>query len=145
MLWVCSLRGQDSRWFGYIQSLPRETVDLSIFWGVEDVIDFSSSVCSSRGRTTPSQSAVGYVEPSGSPMELPGHTPSLQLLDGKQARMWLSCIETEKELDGLMVSFSSHCIRFFDMRFVLWSRNDSTFMHYFFFQLMCYRMRDFVR
>lgn len=112
ILRVCSLRGRDSRWFGYLQSLPRETVDLSIFWGVEDVIDFSSSVCSSRGRTTPSQSAVGYVGPSRSPMELPGHTPSLQLLDGKQARTWLSCIEVEKELDSLMVSFSSYCIYF---------------------------------
>ncbi|KIK48130.1 hypothetical protein CY34DRAFT_32995, partial [Suillus luteus UH-Slu-Lm8-n1] len=27
------LRGHDSKWFGYIQSLPRETVDIAIFWG----------------------------------------------------------------------------------------------------------------
>jgi hypothetical protein len=107
IMWVCSLRGQDSRWFGYIQSLPRVTVDIAIFWGIEDVINFSSCLGSSRGRTAPSQSAVDNVEPARSLVELPEHTPSLQLQDGKQARMWLSCTEAEKELDGLMVSFSS--------------------------------------
>jgi len=103
------LRGQDSRWFGYLQSLPRETVDIAIFWGVEDVIDFSSCAFSSRGRIAPSQTAVVSVGGNVGtrfPMELPEDTPSLQLLDGKQARIWLSCTEAEKELDGLMVSFS---------------------------------------
>jgi len=105
---MCSLRGQDSRWFGYLQSLPREIVDIAIFWGVEDVIDFSSCVNSSRGRTVPSQSAVGNdgdnVGLTCSHAELPEYAPSLRLLDGKQARMWLSCTDTEKELDCLMVS-----------------------------------------
>ncbi|KAG0709169.1 hypothetical protein DFH29DRAFT_886846 [Suillus ampliporus] len=100
------LRGQDSRWFGYLQSLPRETVDIAIFWGVEDVVDLRSCVCSSRGPTISSQSAIGddvdTVEFTCSSAELPECAPSLQLLDGKRARMWLSCTEAEKELDGLM-------------------------------------------
>jgi len=118
---VCSLRGQDSKWFGYIQSLPRETVDIAIFWGVQDVIEPSSSVCSSRGCTAPSQSAVPCVAgnvATGSTMECSEHTPSLQLLDGRQARMCLGCTEAEKELSGLMVSCSSHRFYFLDMRFV---------------------------
>jgi hypothetical protein len=103
-----SLRGQDSKWFGYLQSLPRETVDIAIFWGVKDVIDFKSCVCSSRGDTVPSQSAIGddagNVGATCSNAEFPESAPSLQYLDGKQARMWLSCTGAKKELNGLMVS-----------------------------------------
>ncbi|KAG1741063.1 hypothetical protein EDB19DRAFT_732191 [Suillus lakei] len=99
------LRGQDSKWFGYLQSLPRETVDIAIFWGVKDVINFRSCVCSSRGRTVPSQSAIGddadNVGAACSSAEFPERAPSLQYLDGKRARMWLSCTGAEKELDGL--------------------------------------------
>ena len=29
------LYGQESHWFGYLQSLPSETVDLALFWGVD--------------------------------------------------------------------------------------------------------------
>ncbi|KAG1746732.1 uncharacterized protein EDB91DRAFT_111339 [Suillus paluster] len=97
------LRGQDSRWFGYLQSLPRETVDIAIFWGVEDVINFRSCVCSSRGCIISSQSAIGDdVGSTCSSAEFPECAPSHQLLDGKRARMWLSCTEAEMELDGLM-------------------------------------------
>lgn len=92
------LRGQDSKWFGYLQSLPREIVDIAIFWGVKDVIDFRSCVCSSRGRTAPSQSAIGAACSSA---EFPECATSLQYLDGKRARMWLSCAGTKMELDGL--------------------------------------------
>ncbi|KAG2056853.1 hypothetical protein BDR06DRAFT_952509 [Suillus hirtellus] len=102
------LRGQDSKWFGYLQSLPRETVDTAIFWGAKDVIDFRSCVCSSRGGTIPSHSAngddAGNVGAACSNTEFPECVPCLQYLDSKRARMWLSCTEAEKELDGVMVS-----------------------------------------
>lgn len=94
------LRGQDSKWFGYLQSLPRETVDMAIFWGVKDVIDFRS------WETVPSQSAIGddasNVGAACPNSEFPEYTSSLQYLDGKRARMWLSCTRAEKELDDLM-------------------------------------------
>ncbi|KAG1876606.1 hypothetical protein DFJ58DRAFT_649721 [Suillus subalutaceus] len=99
------LRGQDSKWFGYLQSLPRETVDIAVFWGVKDVIDFRSCVCSSRGDTVPSKSAIGddasNVGVACSNAEFPECAPSLQYLDGKRARMWLSCTGAKKGLDGL--------------------------------------------
>lgn len=107
-LFAPSLRGQDSKWFGYLQSLPRETVDTAIFWGAKDVIDFRSCVCSSRGEPIPSHSAIGddagNVGPACSNTDFPECAPCLQYLDSKRARMWLSCTEAEKELDGLMVS-----------------------------------------
>ncbi|KAG2150214.1 uncharacterized protein EDB93DRAFT_1084426 [Suillus bovinus] len=100
------LRGQYSKWFGYLQSVPRETVDIAIFWGAKDVIDFKSCVCSSRGDTVLSQSAIGdhagNVGAACSNTEFSECGPCLQYLDGKRARMWLSCTEAEKELDGLM-------------------------------------------
>ncbi|KAG1785503.1 uncharacterized protein HD556DRAFT_1249754 [Suillus plorans] len=100
------LRGQDSKWFGYLQSLPRETMDTAIFWGVKDVIDFGSCVCSSRGETIPPHSAIGddagNVGAACSNTEFPECAPCLQYLDSKRARMWLSCTEAEKELDGQM-------------------------------------------
>ncbi|KAG1781041.1 hypothetical protein EV702DRAFT_690450 [Suillus placidus] len=108
------LRGQDSKWFGYLQSLPREIVDIAIFWGVKDVIDFRSCLCSSRGHTVLSQSAndndirndASHVGAACSNTEFPEFAPSLQYLDGKRARMWLSCTGAEKELDGITVSTS---------------------------------------
>jgi hypothetical protein len=29
--------GADSRWYGYLQSLPRDTVLLPLFWGMEEL------------------------------------------------------------------------------------------------------------
>jgi hypothetical protein len=31
------LKGESSRWFGYLQSLPENIVDLPMFWSLEDV------------------------------------------------------------------------------------------------------------
>ncbi|KAG2060494.1 hypothetical protein BDR06DRAFT_947817, partial [Suillus hirtellus] len=93
------LRGQDS-------NLPQETVETAIFWGVKDIIDFRSCVCSGYRETTPSHSAIGddagNIGPVCSNTEFSECVPCLQYLDSKRAWMWLCCTEAEKELDILM-------------------------------------------
>ncbi|KAH0836586.1 hypothetical protein J3R83DRAFT_8286 [Lanmaoa asiatica] len=44
------LLGPLSRWFSYLQSLPRETVDIAMFWGANDVIEPRTCTCSAPGR-----------------------------------------------------------------------------------------------
>ncbi|KAH7926389.1 hypothetical protein BV22DRAFT_1009107, partial [Leucogyrophana mollusca] len=105
--------GKETRWFGYLQSLPRELVDIALFWGVEDVI--GSHSCISRGcdqNETSVQWAMNLNrsgdtrdEHLGTDADTNGPTCSScrRLQDGKSARIWLRDTETEKELKGLLV------------------------------------------
>ncbi|KAH7913068.1 hypothetical protein BJ138DRAFT_697390 [Hygrophoropsis aurantiaca] len=65
---------EESRWFGYLDSLPREIVDIALFWGEEDDDDFSiCPTCSSCQRYQ----------------------------DGSAARRWLLSTEAGRGLKGL--------------------------------------------
>jgi hypothetical protein len=74
------LQGQDSHWFGYLRSLPEETVDLALFWGVSDEILAAQS---------------DHDEPLGVENDFPG---SLRFRDGQEAATWLTGTELEKEI-----------------------------------------------
>ncbi|TCD68415.1 hypothetical protein EIP91_010816 [Steccherinum ochraceum] len=81
------LKGSNSRWFGYLQSLPRGTVGIALLWGARSVKE--------------DQSAAQHPNASH---------PLKYEEDGEQARLWASGTEIEKELKGedgmdLLVSF----------------------------------------
>jgi hypothetical protein len=73
------LKGRDSHWFGYLQSLPKEPVALALFWGVGvGITDTPRDVSEVNN-----QSATGGC-----------------FLDGQQAMTWITGTELEKELRG---------------------------------------------
>ncbi|KAI5995674.1 hypothetical protein EDD15DRAFT_2164752 [Pisolithus albus] len=83
------LRGPKSRWYGYLQSLPRETVDIAVFWGDpvanstlnKDFGDASHATCNvSEGGACAS---------------------CKQLRDGRNAMAWLQVTEAVRELNDL--------------------------------------------
>jgi hypothetical protein len=73
------LQGKESHWFGYLQSLPQETVDLALFWGVgNEILD---------GRADWSE---GHNYSAG----------TLRFRDSKEALTWITGTELEKEMRG---------------------------------------------
>jgi hypothetical protein len=49
-MYDCSLRLEQSRWYGYLQSLPQETVDIAVLWGTKiDVEDRKEALHWTRG------------------------------------------------------------------------------------------------
>jgi hypothetical protein len=73
------LQGKDSHWFGYLQSLPKELVDLALFWGIGDGMTDTPSDVSE----VDNQSAAGG-----------------RFLDEQQAMTWITGTELEKEMRG---------------------------------------------
>ncbi|KAG6333543.1 hypothetical protein ID866_5554 [Astraeus odoratus] len=88
------LRGSHSRWFGYLQSLPHETVDIAVFWGNPDVGQ-------TIGNDYERASRVGSYSGRGISCY-----PCARIRDGQTARAWLEATEAEKELRDVMVSLS---------------------------------------
>lgn len=66
------LRGERSQWFGYLQSLPQNIIDLPVFWGVDHIDWF----------TTDTESAISRC----------------LLDDAKEATAWATGTEIDKEL-----------------------------------------------
>ncbi|KIL00769.1 hypothetical protein PAXRUDRAFT_821352 [Paxillus rubicundulus Ve08.2h10] len=97
------LRGPKSRWFGYLQSLPREIVDIAMFWGADDVINTGPCTCPSRGCSNIDRDIV-----RGDTYHTPDAQCSAcaQLHDGQNAKAWLEVTEAYREQVGLVVSYS---------------------------------------
>ncbi|KAF9221406.1 hypothetical protein BS17DRAFT_265146 [Gyrodon lividus] len=97
------LRGPNSRWFGYLQSLPRETVDIAMFWGASDVISTGPCICPSRGcynalsgdRDRPAE-VTWDNEPD---VRCP---TCVRLHDGQNAKAWLDVTDADVEQVGLV-------------------------------------------
>ncbi|KAG9312907.1 hypothetical protein JVU11DRAFT_6340 [Chiua virens] len=98
---LSSFRGTHSRWFGYLQSLPRETVDIAIFWGVDDVIETRPCTCLPRGclNTENESSPVGEPPQQMTNIQCPF---CVRLHDGQTAKKWFGATEFDREQIGLM-------------------------------------------
>ncbi|EGO22114.1 hypothetical protein SERLADRAFT_440135 [Serpula lacrymans var. lacrymans S7.9] len=108
------LRDVESRWFGYLQSLPREIVDIALFWGVEDGI-LHTQDCTNRGSDTALSTARKFAENltgargrhfredcAFEALESSGCSGCDRLRDGLVAREWLRNTEIEREVQGLL-------------------------------------------
>ncbi|KAG6381538.1 hypothetical protein JVT61DRAFT_127 [Boletus reticuloceps] len=107
---ICqSLLGPRSRWFTYLQSLPRETVDIAVFWGVGDAIETRTCTGSSRGclDTDDTSSAIRTCQHQ---LILPNCPWCVWLDDNQNAQEWLQVTEIEREHLGLMVSTMCPCL-----------------------------------
>ncbi|KAI6112873.1 hypothetical protein F5141DRAFT_1003421 [Pisolithus sp. B1] len=84
------LRGPESRWYGYLQSLPRETVDIAVFWG-----DSVANSTSNKDSGDASHATCNVCQ---------GDTCASckQIRDGRNAMAWLQVTEAIKELNDLM-------------------------------------------
>lgn len=84
------LRGPESRWYGYLQSLPRETVDIAVFWG-----DSVANSTSNKDSGDASHATCNVCQ---------GDTCASckQIRDGRNAMAWLRVTEAIKELNDLM-------------------------------------------
>lgn len=103
-----SLLGPRSRWFSYLQSLPRETVDIALFWGANDIVETRTCTCSTHG-------CLNTNENLGASDKRQQVTPSqcpwcVWLHDNQDAREWLKVTEIDREQAGLMVSPISLCL-----------------------------------
>lgn len=67
------LQGEDSHWFGYLQSLPQEPVDLALFWGADEITDMYTVV-----------TKVSH--------------PAIVRFDSQEAMTWITGTELEKEM-----------------------------------------------
>jgi hypothetical protein len=105
---LSSLLGPRSRWFSYLQSLPRETVDIAMFWGVSDAVETRTCTCSARGGldTDDTSSAADKFQRQVTPSQCPW---CVWLHDNQNAREWLEATEIDREPAGLMVSPISLC------------------------------------
>ncbi|KAH7890690.1 hypothetical protein F5I97DRAFT_1798549 [Phlebopus sp. FC_14] len=99
------LRGSNSRWSGYLQSLPRETVDIAMFWGVDNVVDLGLCTCSSCAYSRRHEISSG----DQCPLEVTGDsrldaacTACARVRDGQSAKEWLKVTEAERVLINLM-------------------------------------------
>lgn len=70
--------GEGSEWFGYLESLPRDPVDLALFWGNDATLEGDSNSSMRRW--------IGVAD-----------SQDLRLLDGKEAMLWLTGTEVETE------------------------------------------------
>ncbi|KAI9461470.1 hypothetical protein HD554DRAFT_1511990 [Boletus coccyginus] len=95
------LLGPRSRWSSYLQSLPGETVDIALFWGVDDVVEIRTSTCSSRGclNTDEKSSASDKRRRQVTLSQCPW---CLWLHDNQNAREWLKVTEIDREQAGQM-------------------------------------------
>lgn len=81
---MCSLRGLESRWSGYLQSLPQSAVDIALLWADDQL-------------------------PQGLDQ---GRKEDLNIEDVRHARAWAAGTELSRELrgdgvDGVLVSLQS--------------------------------------
>lgn len=96
------LLGPHSRWFGYLQSLPRETVAIAVFWGVNDAIETRTCTCSARGcLSTNDTSSAADEQRQTTLSKCPW---CIWLHDNRHAREWLEATEVDHEQLGLVVS-----------------------------------------
>lgn len=83
------LRGEHSAWFGYLQSLPRDTVEIALFWGVDDAVGHrrrrAGDLCESKSEF---ESAHGFSDEAA----------NLRQRDGHAAAAWLPGTQVEREL-----------------------------------------------
>src|SRR5271170_3377103 len=79
------LIGSDSRWYGYLQSLPQDLVDIALFWGCTSDTDINNGIA--PGETS---------RPKGTD----SHLSQRRALDGTEALTWLRGTEVEKQLRG---------------------------------------------
>jgi hypothetical protein len=80
-----SLIGNDSRWSGYLQSLPQDLVDIALFWGC----DVSTNDTDINNDIAPDET----FKPKGTDSKR-------RALDGTEALTWLRGTEVEKQLRG---------------------------------------------
>jgi hypothetical protein len=71
------LRGEDSQWFGYLQSLPQAIADLALFWGYD------------------------YYGTADRPAVERDPTMNFRLRDSEDAKAWLTNTEVHKEIRRL--------------------------------------------
>ncbi|KAL4062472.1 hypothetical protein J3A83DRAFT_4107244 [Scleroderma citrinum] len=86
------LRGSESRWFGYLQSLPRKTVDIAAFWAAH-VANLECCVNPNAGQ----EGSVTCSIPLGT-----NCSHCTRIHDERNARAWLGATEAEKELRNLL-------------------------------------------
>ncbi|KAN0088559.1 hypothetical protein V8E55_005616 [Tylopilus felleus] len=95
------LLGPHSRWFGYLQSLPRETVAIAVFWGVNDAIETRTCTCSARGcLSTNDTSSAADEQRQTTLSKCPW---CIWLHDNRHAREWLEATEVDHEQLGLVI------------------------------------------
>ncbi|KAL4072916.1 hypothetical protein V8B97DRAFT_276735 [Scleroderma yunnanense] len=87
------LRGSESRWFGYLQSLPRKTVDIAAFWAAH-VANLECCVNPNAGQ----EGSVTCSIPLGT-----NCSHCTRIHDERNARAWLGATEAEKELRNLLL------------------------------------------
>lgn len=95
------LRGSESRWFGYLQSLPDKTVDIAILWGAP-IANLERCVCLDTCPMTGDHEDSDTCDISIS--STCSHCARMH--DGRNAKAWLEATEAEQELRGLLVSRS---------------------------------------
>jgi len=80
--------GTGSRWFGYLQSLPRDAdaAKIALFWGANELQQFDTR--------------VGGDHLAASNLGLEGGTPITEITDGKLAMAWAAGTTIEQDTRG---------------------------------------------
>lgn len=83
-------------------------MDISLFWGVTDVIETRPCTCSARGcLNTNDASAVDICQRQNTLSQCPW---CIWMYDNQNAREWLQVTEVDREQVGLMVSLIALCL-----------------------------------
>ncbi len=82
------LTGTESRWFGYLQSLPRDAdaAKIALFWGANELQQFDTR--------------VGGDHLAASDLGLEGGTPIPEITDGQLAMAWAAGTTIQQDTRG---------------------------------------------